>query len=197
MYYKSVIMITEQDTFDTLKYGYVPLDHLMEHAKIKFMNFDDFILDEDDQYYRYPIHISLYYDGEFYDIDCMIRPPYDDGIDDCYQYVTVQFYCGLAHSETTDLPYFNHQDVSIYEIKSREQFIEVLEYDWKDFVQHSIGRILTHRMEILNNLDNIVKANKNCNKKDYIKVMDIVAKHVIDNIQNMIDFKQVKDWTEK
>lgn len=190
-------MITEQDTFDTLRYGYIPLDHLLEYAINKGIYLTDFIFDKIEQYYRYPIHISLYYDGEYYDIDCVIRPPHEDSCGDYYQYVTVQFYCGLAHNESTDLPYFSQNDVTVFEIKSREQFVEVLEYDWKLFVQQSMGRILTHRLEILEMMDDIVLTNKNCYKDDYIKLMDIIAKHVVDNISDMTTFKQVKDWTDK
>lgn len=181
-----------EDTFDTLKYGYIPLDHLMKYAKNKGIDLDYFEYDENAHFYRYFTHISLYYDGDFYDIDLRIVPPYTDYDDECYEYVTAQFYCGISNDE--DLPYFGQNDVTIFEIKSREQFLEVLEYDWKEFVQLNMGKILSHRIEILNNINDIVKVHQNCNKNDYIKVMNIIANHIIDNIQNIIDFKHVKDW---
>lgn len=194
------MVMMQLDTYDTLKYGHIPLNNLIEYAMSKNIDFSNF--EYDDEILKYRNQISLYFNGDFYYIDLFIsQPGFDDG-EDVHTTVAVHFYFGvhIDNEERRNYPHmtYNNQE---YFINSRKQFVEVLEYDWKLFVHNSIGEILCHKLAILDNLDDIVKVENELtqyksNKNDYVKVLDKVTNHVTNNIQNMILYKKVTDWCE-
>lgn len=192
-------VMTELDTFDTLKYGHIPLNHLLDYAITKKIDISNFQYENGTLQYKNLI--SLYFDGDFYYIDLFISEPgYDDG-EDIHNQVGIHFYFGvhIDKEEKRDYPHLIFDDEQYY-ISNREQFVEILQYDWNIFVKKSIGEILRHRLSILENLDDIIKLENNIqyksNKTDYIKVLDNVVDHISNNIENMILFKKVKNWSD-
>ena len=150
--------IQELDTFDTLKYGHVPLNELMEYAKTQKFDLSKFEYDDIEESYKYGQTFDLLWDGDFYYIDLFIKNPNleFDGTSN----VTVDFVFGLCltNEEQRYFPPLKDFQYS-FEIKSRNQFITALE-QWEEYVQTCYGIILSHRIEILEDVVKIVKSEK-------------------------------------
>ena len=196
---------TPQDTFDTLTHGYIPITELLEHAKTERFNLDQFEYDDIDESYRYGQIFSLLWDGDFYYIDCYIQPPDPDY--DERPYLTVSFYSGICldSEEQRYFPPFRDHQLE-FSIHSRQDFIDALN-QWEEFVHVFYGIMFSHRIEILEDVDKIVKSEKNryieydnkkvypmkkSNKKDYIKWMNQFPTMIADEIQKVINFEKVK-----
>ncbi len=192
--------MTSDDTYDTLKYGHVPVDHLLEYAKTKNFDFSNFSLDLDSNLY-YNASCSLLHDGDAYDISCFINYP---NIEEDEHKVTVNFYCDMRLIDDKEyLPYFPNYHSEHFTIDTREQFVNILDFDWKIFVQTSIGMILYHNQEILSELDVIIENNyklhikRNSTKNDWLRCMNEISTHLTNNVKSVVDFQKVPDWADK
>ena len=201
--------MTSDDTFDTLKYGHIPVQHLINDCKhIDFSNFEyDDILD----CYRYHVPISLFWDGDGYSLDCYIyNPKAYSGNDYENDKVVVNFMftCHINESnngEYSDYPvrYFPHFPDFIdeeYVINTRDDFQTIMYLVWKEFVYKALGYYFSHRIDIINELDEIVlKENEfglKSNQENYILMLDKINNFLINNIQNISNFSKVGDWHE-
>lgn len=190
--------ITEQDTFDTLKHGYIPIDSLLEYvAKEASMELMDFVnqFDEDCGEFTYTKDIPLLWDGDFYSIQLyMSDPSSNDEIDTA----EVVFNCQLYISEEEKRyfpPMCELQEV--YQITSREKFKEVL-FEWKEFVGKSYLEIFRNRLDILADLDRIVDSElelkkypgtKDKIKLEYIHWLSLMPLKMASVVEEMIYFE--------
>lgn len=196
---------TQEDTFDTLKHGYIPITKLLEYAKTHRFNIDQFEYNHIDESYHYNQSFSLLWDGDFYHIDCYIEPPDSDY--DERPYLTVNFCSGICIMDEESRyfpPLMDHQ--MIFEIHTRQDFIDALN-QWDQFVHTFYGIMLSHRIDIIEDVDKIVKSEKDryieyngkkvhtmkkSNKKDYIKWMNQFPRMIADNIQKVLNFEAIK-----
>lgn len=197
--------ITQQDTFDTLKYGYIPMNELMEYAKTQNFDLSNFEYDDIEERYSYGQNFELLWDGDYYYIDCFIQNPNSEF--DNTTMVTVDFVFGLnlMREEQRYFPPIKDFQYS-FEIKSRSQFIEVLD-KWEEYVQTCYGIILSHRIEILEDIDKIVKSEKavfveyddkkiysmkKSKKSEYKKWLKEMPLNMSNNIQKIINFQSIE-----
>lgn len=148
--------ITEQDTFDTLKHGYIPLDSLFEYvAKEANMSVMDFVnqFDDDCGEFTYSKDIPLLWDGDYYSIHLYMSDPSSNSE---IETTEVVFSCQL-NIDKEEKRYFPPMcEISeIHEITSREKFKDVL-FIWKEFVGQAYLEIFRNRLCILEDLDRIV-----------------------------------------
>jgi hypothetical protein len=187
---------TPQDIIDTLKHGYIPIIELLEHAKTHNFNIDQFKYNDIDEYYSYGQTFSLLWDGDFYYIDCFINPPnleFDDT-----EFVTVRFCSGISicNEEQRYFPPLMDHEMS-FTIHSRQEFIDALE-QWQEFVHTFYGIMLAHRIDIIEDVDKIVKSEKarpsmsKSKKSDYIKWMNQFPLMIAETIEKVLNFKEIK-----
>lgn len=187
---------TQQDIFDTLKHGYIPIHELLEHAKTEQFNIDQIKYNDIDEHYSYGQTFSLLWDGDFYYIDCFINPPNIEF--DNTEFVTVQFCSGICISdeEKRYFPPLRDHEMS-FTIHSRQEFINALN-EWENFVHSFYGIMLAHRIEIIEDIDMIVKSEKaiksmsKSKKSNYIKWMEQFPTMIAENIEKVINFKEIK-----
>lgn len=196
--------ITQQDIIDTLKHGHIPINELIEYAKTKNFDLTGFEYDDIDENYHYGHVFDLLWSEDGYYIDCYINPPdmEFEGTDK----VTVQFnfMLHITNEEYRRFPQIQDHSAS-YTINSREDFINALD-EWKMFVYVASGIILAHRKEILEDVDKIVKSEKEfktehdgkvyhpmkSTKKDYITWMNKVPNNISNVINDVIEFKKIE-----
>lgn len=193
--------MTSDDTFDTLKYGHIPINNLIEFAKTKNYDLSNFMYEEIEERYTYNNKFYLLWDTDAYYITCDICKPNLE-FDDTHN-VTLGFYLNLVieHEEKRNFPILPNMQEE-YDITSRESFINALQ-NWDLFVQTSIGMILSHRLEIINDLDDIIQREKritttdgktiwhplrHSNKKEYMKVLDQLPLELANNISKITNF---------
>lgn len=197
------MVMTSEDIFDTLKYGHIPIENLIEFAKTKKYDFSNFTYEDIEERYCYNSSFNLLWDGDAYYICCEIRKPNIE-FDETYN-ITLAFYLSLVLNieEQRNFPILPHIEET-YNITSREAFVEALN-NWEIFVQTSVGSILKHRTEILDELDQIIKNEKEVtttdgtniwypmqhgNKKEYIKVLNQLPLELANNINRLINFQK-------
>lgn len=166
--------ITEQDTFDTLKHGYIPLDSLFEYvAKEANMAVMDFVnqFDDDCGEFTYTKDIPLLWDGDYYSIQLYMSDPSSNSEIDTTE-VVFNCQCFISDEEKRYFPPMCELQ-EVYQITSREKFKEVL-FEWKEFVGKSYLEIFRNRLDILADLDRIVDSELELKKypgtKDKIKL---------------------------
>lgn len=151
------------DTYDMLKNNHIPMKNLMDYATEKYnYDFSDLVYDDIDEKYTYTKTFQMLWDGDFFDISFWIRNPYD--FDD-EQFVQVHFFCDcvIDNEEIRNFPPFPDINISQH-ITTREKFIEVLR-EWDDFVAKAYLTILSYRLDMLECLDDIVKAEQQIETK--------------------------------
>jgi hypothetical protein len=140
------------DTYDTLKHGCIPIENLFAYAKEKNFNMDNFIENDLDELI-YDHHFHLVYDGDFYNISCFVCKDEDDNS------TTVNFWANgnfFDDSESRTIPIFPDTSTSFI-INCRQDFIDALN-KWQYFIAEAYMRILRHRLEVLENLEEIIEA---------------------------------------
>lgn len=189
--------ITELDTFDTLKHGYVPLDSLFQYvADEANMQVMDFVnqFEEDFGEYTYLKDIPLLWDGDFYSIGMFISTPETN---EDITNVEISFYCSL-HIDKEEKRYFPPMcEISeSHEITSREKFKEVL-FIWKEFIGKAYIEILRNRLSILEDLDKIVDSeieigypgSKEQIKQNYIHWLSMMPLKMARVVEEVIYFE--------
>jgi len=186
-----------QDTFDTLKHGYIPIIDLLKYAKTERFNFNQFKYDDIGESYSYGHTFKLLWDGDFYYIDCFINPPDPDFQDRPYPTVTFASGICINHEEERYFPPLAEHSME-FEIHTRQQFIDALT-QWEQFVHTFYGIMLAHRTEIIEDVSKIVKSEKartsmkKSKKSDYIKWMNQFPLMIAEPIQKIINFKEIKE----
>jgi hypothetical protein len=185
--------ITEQDTFDTLKHGYIPITNLMEYVKEQsgFPDyFDHFHLEENDEdinIYVFKETIQFLTPHDYYEICCYILEPDNDERTNTEMWFTLDL--NLPDEEFRSYPPFDINISECQHITTREQFYSLI-LEWDEFVGHCYLTIMSHLDQCIEDIDKIVKTDQEWYgrsniKQQYIKRLNEIPIQLMNIARNI------------